>query len=106
MRGKRRQVSTEALEQVFKRRDNEDQQNRRNDESNDQYRSRVGQGFLDLLFQCLGLFLVGCNLVQQSLKRTGLLARFNKVDDKIVEIEGVLGKGFCQRGTALDVSLD
>ena len=101
-----RQVRTEALEQVFERRDDENHQDRRDDESNDQYRGRVGQRFLDLFLDRLGLFLVGRDLVEQRFERTGLFARFYEVDEEIVEIERVFGKGLSQRGTTLDVGLD
>ena len=54
-----------AFEQVLECGNNENQKNRRYDESDYQHCGRVGQCLFDLLFECLGLFLVGRDLVQQ-----------------------------------------
>ncbi len=86
------QVCAKSLEQIFEGRDNENQKNRRNDKSNDEDRSRIGQCLLDFLFQCLGFFFLGCNLVKQGLKSTGLFACLDEVDEQVVKIQWVLGQ--------------
>jgi hypothetical protein len=84
----------------------EDKQDGRDNERHYQYCCRVSQGFLDLLLDRLGFFLVGGDLVEQCFECTGLLTGFNEVDEQIVEIKWLLGERFRQRATALDVGLD
>jgi hypothetical protein len=93
----RRQVGAEALEQRLELRDHEDQQDHRDDDRDHQHRGRIEQRLLDLLLQRLGLFLVGRDLVEQVLERTGLLAGLDQVDVQVVEKERVLGERLVQR---------
>ena len=102
----RRQVGAKALEQVLKRRNNENQQNRRNDKGDDQDGGRVGQRLLDLLLDRFGFFFVRRNLVEQRLECTGLFAGLDQVDEQVVKIQWVFGKRFGQRATAFDIGLD
>ncbi|MCY1300742.1 hypothetical protein D9M70_503200 [compost metagenome] len=63
-----------------------DQQNGGNDDGHHYYRDGVVHGLLDLGLQCLGLFLIGGNAVQQGLQGAGLFAGIHQIAVKLVEV--------------------
>ncbi len=102
----RRQVRAESLEQALELRDHEDQQDDRHDDGHGEHGRRVEQRLLDLLLQGLGLFLVGRDLVEHRLERTGVLAGLDEVHEQVVEVQRMLGERRVQRVAGLDVRLD
>src|SRR5690606_32695921 len=100
------QVRAEAFEKRFELRDHEDEQDDRYNDRHNEHRSRIEQGFLHLLLERFGLFLVRRNLVEKPFERTGLLARLYQVHEQVVEIERVLAERFMQRGAPFDIGLD
>ncbi|MDT4857962.1 hypothetical protein FQZ97_924080 [compost metagenome] len=63
-----------------------DQQDGRNNDGHHYHRNGVVHGFLDLGLQCLGLFLIGGNAVQQGLQGAGLFAGIHQIAVKLVEV--------------------
>ena len=72
--GESGKVSPESAEEFLELRYHEDQQDRGNDKCDHDNRHRVEQRLLDLGLECLGLFLVDRDLVQQGFQDTGLFA--------------------------------
>ena len=101
-----RQLRTEALEQALELRDHEHQQDDGDDHGDDHDRRRVEEGFLDLLLEGFGLFLVGRDLVEQGFESTGLFAGLDEVHEQVVEVERMLAERLVQRGAAFHVRLD
>src|SRR6185295_4907922 len=102
----RRQVRAETLEQALELRNHEDEQDYRDDDRDDHDGRGIEEGLLHLLLQSLGLFLVGGDLVEQCLERTGLFAGLDQVDVQIVEVQRMFTERLVQRGTAFHVRLD
>ncbi len=101
-----RQVGPETLEELFELGNDKYQQDDRDDHGDDQHRGRIEEGLLDLLFQGLGFFLIGGDLVEQRLERARLLARLDEVDEQVVEIQRMLAERLMERGTGFDIALD
>src|SRR3569832_1016383 len=104
--GHRGEIGAEALEQGYKLRHHEVQQDRGDDEGRDDHCARIEHGLLDLALDGLDLFLVEGDLVQQRLENTGLFAGAHEVAIELVEIARVLGQCLRQGAAALDVGLD
>ncbi|MCY1532265.1 hypothetical protein D9M68_675280 [compost metagenome] len=81
------------------------QQNRGNDDSYYYHGNGVVHCLLDLGFQCLCLFLVGGDAIQQGFQCASLLTGVNQVAVKLVEIFGLLAQGVGQAVTGRDLLL-
>ena len=94
------------LNKALELRNHEDEQDDGDDDGHRQHGRRVEEGFLDLLLQRLGLFLVGRDLVEQRLERTCLFAGLDQVHEQIVEMQRMFAERFVQRRAAFDIGLD